>query len=205
MTPQRRYHQTRRGTFWGDYVFDQVVSPRHFLVALRELFDWEHLAERFICLYDGEALRGRPPYHPALMFKMLFLSFVFNLSERMVEDAASDSLSMRYFLDLALDERVPDSTTLGVFKKRLVKKRKWHLLEEAFDDLMNQARAKGLVMGKIQVVDSVHTVADVNNEKEPVLSLSKDRKRQEKRKAPRDPDAQIVNKGKRRVVGPDGK
>jgi len=60
-------------------------------------------------------------------------------------------------------------------------------------------------MGKIQVVDSVHTVADVNNEKEPVLSLSKDRKRQEKRKAPRDPDAQIVNKGKRRVVGPDGK
>lgn len=52
-------------------------------------------------------------------------------------------------------------------------------------------------MGKIQVVDSVHTVADVNNEK--------DRKRQEKGKAPRDRDAQIVNKGKRRVVGPDGK
>jgi len=53
-------------------------------------------------------------------------------------------------------------------------------------------------MGKIQVVDSVHTVADVNNEK--------DRKRQEKEgKPPRDPDAQMVNKGKRRVVGPDGK
>jgi len=53
-------------------------------------------------------------------------------------------------------------------------------------------------MGKIQVADSVHTVADVNNEK--------DRKRQEKEgKPPRDPDAQMVNKGKRRVVGPDGK
>jgi hypothetical protein len=52
-------------------------------VALGELFDWEEPAERFICVYDGEALRGRPPYHPALMFKMLFLSFLFNLSERM--------------------------------------------------------------------------------------------------------------------------
>jgi len=198
MRPQRRYHQTRRGTFWGDYVFDQVVSPRHFLVALHELFGWEQLAERFICAYRGEALRGRPPYHPALAFKMLFLSFLFDLSERMVEDVASDSLSMRHFLGLALDERVPDSTTLGVFKKRLVKARRWHLLEEAFDDLIRQARAKGLVMGKIQVVDSVHTIADVNNEK--------DRKHQEKEgKPPRDPDAQMVNKGKRRVVGPDGK
>ena len=198
MRPQRRYHQTRRGTFWGDYVFDQVVKPRHFLIALRELFDWEEMAERFICVYEGEALRGRPPYHPALIFKMLFLSFLFDLSERMVEDVASDSLSMRYFLGLALDERVPDSTTLGVFKRRLVKKRKWHLFEEAFDEMIRQARAKGLVMGKIQVVDSVHTVADVNNEK--------DRRRQEKEgKPPRDRGAQIVNKGKRRVVGPDGK
>ena len=114
MGPQPRYHRTRRGTFGGDYIFYQVVKPRHFLVALR----------------------GRPPYHPALMFKMLFLSFLFNLSERMVEDAASDSLSMRCFLGLALDERVPDSTTLGVFKRRLVKKRKWHLLGEAFDELI---------------------------------------------------------------------
>jgi len=53
MRPQRRYHQTRRGTFWGDYVFDQVVKPRHFLIALRELFDWEEMAERFICSMMG--------------------------------------------------------------------------------------------------------------------------------------------------------
>ncbi len=33
----------------------------------------------------------------------------------------------------------------------------------------------------------------------------KDRKRQEEGKLSRDPDAQMVNKGKRRVVGPDGK
>ena len=123
MVPQRRYQRTRRGTFGGDYISYQVVKPRHFLVALGELFDSEKLAERFICVCDREALRGRPLYRPALMFKMLFLSFVFNLSERMVgeshrtiEDAASDSLSMRCSLGLALDERVPDSTTLGAFK-----------------------------------------------------------------------------------------
>jgi len=120
MGPQRRYHRTRRGTFGGDYIFYQVVQPRHFLAALGELFDREKLAERFICVYDGKALRGRPPYHPALMFTMLFLSFLFNLSERMVgesqrtiEDAASDSLSMRCFLGLALDERVPDRPRWG--------------------------------------------------------------------------------------------
>jgi hypothetical protein len=65
-----------------------------------------------------------------------------------------------------------------------------------FDDILRQARAQGLEMGPIQVLDSVHTQADVNNEK--------DRERQERGGKPRDPEARIVNKGNRTVVGPDG-
>jgi len=46
----------------------------------------------------------------------------------------------------------------------------------------------GIEFGNIQVVNSVHTEADVNNEK--------DRRRQEKGKPPRDPDAQVVTRKK---------
>jgi hypothetical protein len=54
----------------------------------------------------------------------------------------------------------------------------------------------GIQMGSIQLVDSVHTVANVDNEA--------DRRRQGEGKPPRDPDAQLIKKGKRRKVGPDG-
>ena len=56
---------------------------------------------------------------------------------------------------------------------------------------------QGLEMGSIQVLDSVHTQADVNN--------AKDRERQERGKEPRDPEARVVNKRRRQVVEADGK
>jgi len=52
-------------------------------------------------------------------------------------------------------------------------------------------------MGQLQIVDSVHTCADVN--------LDKDEKREKQGKLPRDPDARVVNKGEREVVNADGK
>jgi IS5 family transposase len=52
-------------------------------------------------------------------------------------------------------------------------------------------------LGTIQVVDSVHTVADVDNDA--------DRQRQEQGQPPRDRQAQLVKKGKRRQTSADGK
>jgi len=50
-------------------------------------------------------------------------------------------------------------------------------------------------MGSIQVLDSVHTQADVNNEK--------DLDRQDRGQGPRDAEAQVIDKG-RRTVKADG-
>jgi head-tail adaptor len=61
-----------------------------------------------------------------------------------------------------------------------------------YDSLITQAQAYGLELGELQVLDSVHTRADVNNDK--------DRERQEAGKEPRDPDARVVNKGRRTVT-----
>ncbi len=63
--------------------------------------------------------------------------------------------------------------------------------------MLRQAQAAGIRLGKIQVVDSVHTVADVDNDA--------DRQRQAQGRAPRNQQAQLVKKGKRRKTGPDGK
>ena len=59
--------QTGKGSFFGDFVYAQVVKRDHFLVALQKLFDWNALCGDLIKLYKGKRLRGRPPIDPSLV------------------------------------------------------------------------------------------------------------------------------------------
>jgi IS5 family transposase len=187
-----------RGSFFGDLAYDRVLEryQDHFLVVLEKLFDWDAVSEQLIRLYKGRGETGRPPYRPALAFKLLFLSYLYNVSERSIVELADLHLLMKWFLGLAIDERPPVHSTLTVFKGRFLPGQNWKVLEGMFDDIIVQAQAYGLQLGELQVLDSVHTQADVNNDR--------DRKRQEQGKEPRDPDARVVNKGKRKVTQADG-
>ena len=196
MSGKPKYKNTGRDSFWGSYLFEQVVPKDHFLRALKELFDWEELGACLIELYEGRGLIGRRPYDPVMMFQMLFLSYLYGLSARDTERFVNENIPAHYFLDLALDQSSPDHSTLGLFKKRLVANRNWEQLQRIFDGLLQQSRDQGLRLGGIQLVDSVHTQADVN--------AQKDKKRQEQGQAARDPDARVVHKGEREVVEPDG-
>jgi len=197
MSDSPKYRNTGDNSFWGSFLFDLAVPKDHFLRALKELFDWQALGACLIELYEGRGVIGRRPYDPVLMFRMLFLSYLYDLSGRDTERFVNENIPARYFLDLALDQFSPDHSTLSLFKKRLVAEQNWGHLQHIFDGLLQQARDQGLRLGGIQLVDSVHTQADVNAEK--------DKKRQEKGQMARDPDARVVHKGEREVVEPDGK
>jgi len=152
------------------------VPHDHFLRALNCLFDWDALGEHLITLYKGLGLFGRSPYNPILLLKMLFLSYLYDLSERDTERFVNENIPARYFIDLALDQRGPDHSTLTKFKNRLIARGAWSELGRVFDGFLQQARDQGLELGEIQIVDSVHTRADVN--------LEKDKQREEKGQGP---------------------
>ena len=96
----------------------------------------------------------------------------------MIEVLANDSLSLGLFLGLGADEKAPDHATLTLFKNRLVQNAGTKAYEELFDQIMKIAQEKGVKFGKLQIVDSVHLVAEVN--------VVKDRQRQKEGKKPRD-------------------
>ena len=197
MTRTPRYHNTHMNSFFGYWFYGMTLDDDHPLVALLELIDWEELTGHLIKLYKGKGLVGRYPYNPAILLKMLFLSFLYGHSERYIERDIRDSLSTKYFLGLDSHLRAPDHSTLTAFKNRVIAQGNWEPLALVFDGVIQQAMAHVLELGPTQVGDSAHTVANVNNQK--------DRERQEKRQPPRDPDAQIVNTGKCEVVGSDGR
>jgi len=179
MPRQTRFKDTGKGSFFGDMVYDPILKrhPGHFLVALNNLFDWDSYSKKLLKLYKGKAREGRPPYEPVLLFKLLFISYLYNVSECDVERLADNYLMIKWFLGLAVDAAPPDHSTLTAFKERTLNKQGRETLQKIFDDMLKEARDNGLELGTIQVLDSVHTQANVNN--------IKDRERQEKGQEPR--------------------
>jgi transposase len=63
---------------------------------------------------------GRPPFDPVMMFKILVLQALYLLSDDATEFQINDRLSFQRFLGLGLDGKVPDATTVWLFRERLV-------------------------------------------------------------------------------------
>ncbi len=140
--------------------------------------DWDRFTTKLLGYYRGKGEIGQTPYNPTIVLKMLLLSYLWNVSERMVEVMANDSLSIGLFLGLGADERAPDHSTLTLFKNRLVENAGLRAYEELFDEIIRVAQEKRVKFGKLQVVDSVHLAADVNP--------GEDKQRQREGKSPRD-------------------
>lgn len=182
-----RCKQTTVDSFFGNFLYDQKVSRNHFLRKLNEVVDWSRFPKRLLSYYRGKGEIGQAPYSPALILKMLLLSYLYNISERQVEILANDSFSAACFLGLGADEKAPDHSTLTLFKNRLLEQKGKAVYEGLFNEIIKIAQEKGVKFGPIQVVDSVHVIADVN--------VEKDKARQGK--GPRDPDARWGVKGKK--------
>ena len=93
----------------------------------------------------------------------------------------NENLPVKFFVGLTIDEKSPvqtrpDHSTLTWFKNRLIGSAGIGAYEELFDGIIIIAQNKGIKFGQLQVVDSVHLVADVN--------LGKDKQRQRETKVP---------------------
>jgi IS5 family transposase len=194
---KERCKGTTLNSFFGNFLYEQKVPQDHFLKKLGEVVDWDRFTGKLLRYYKGRGEKGQAPYNPAIILKMLLLAYLYNISERQVEVLANDSLSVACFLGLGADEKAPDHSTLTLFKNRLLERGGQRAYEELFDEIIRVAQEKGVKFGKLQVVDTVHVVADVN--------VGKDKRRQKEGGKARDRDATWGTKGDKVVMNRDGK
>lgn len=106
--------------------------------------------EKGLALSDGEK-GGRPPHDAVLIFKILILQTLYNLSDDQIEYQIQDRLSFMRFLGLHLSDRVPDSKTIWLYRERFSKNGLMdHVFSKFGDILVNQGY---LAMGG-QIVDA---------------------------------------------------
>ena len=94
---------------------------------------------------------GRPPYDPIMMFKVLVLQSLYNLSDEQSEFMIRDRLSFMRFLGLGVNDPVPDATTIWLFREHLTQTRMMDKLFTHFDKLLTE---KGYLAMSGQIMDA---------------------------------------------------
>jgi transposase len=125
------------------------------LLAEADFDRWiERRCQRY---YEQEEKRGQPSIPPGVYFRMLLVGYFEGIgSQRGIAWRCADSLSLREFLGIPLDEGAPDHSTLTNTRRRLPAE----VFEEVFQFVLRMAVEKKLLSGKTVAVDSTTLEAD---------------------------------------------
>jgi transposase len=122
MAMGRRRKRVRQEGLWTPTAALPVGASHPFYQRLNQILDekkFDEYVER-MCedFYAGEV--GRPGLSPGMYFRLLMVGYFEGIdSERGIAWRASDSLSIRSFVRIGLDESVPDHSTISRTRRRM--------------------------------------------------------------------------------------
>src|SRR3977135_246523 len=129
----------------------KVTRRERFLAEMDAVIPWSRLIALIEPHYP-KAGQGRQPLGLAKMLRVYFLQQWFNLSDPQAEDSLYDSESMRRFAGIELsDDRIPDETTILLFRQRLEKNQ---LTEAIFGEVRELLEEKRLLLRSGTIVDA---------------------------------------------------
>lgn len=154
---------TKFNSFLGKAMYDHLVGKKHFLRRLNELIDWVDLSQGIFKVYKGGFRLGASVISPVTMLKMVLLSYLYNLSDRDTERLCNDSVSFKYFIELALDQAAPDHSSLSVFRDRILTYYgNTGYFEQLFEQVVKTiAQHPEIQFGSSQIIDATHIEAKV--------------------------------------------
>jgi IS5 family transposase len=100
---------------------------------------------------EAQGLGGRPPFDYVMMFKILILQKLYNISDDQAEYQITDRLSFRRFLGLALYNTVPDAKTIWHFRENLIQAK---VIDTLFYRFVSQLEGNGVITHSGSIVDA---------------------------------------------------
>ena len=140
-------------------IYDIVVPKENILRRIKENIDFSFvnpLLKKSYCEYFG-----RPAKEPKMMFKLLFLKKLYDLSDEKLMENANMHMAYKYFLDLNPEDSVVDSSLLTKFRKTRITE---DILEEMLGETVQQAIAKEIIKSRMIIVDATHSKSSSKHE-----------------------------------------
>jgi len=147
---------TQFGFFDADKRLSLLSAKGDPLEMIKRTVSWDEFredVEQVVLTPEGtkKSKAGRKPIDSIVMFRMLVLQSLYNLSDEQVEYQVRDRLSFTRFLGLGFEDGIPDGTTLWLFREKLANA---GLIEKLFDRFSQQLEAKGFIARGGQMVDA---------------------------------------------------
>jgi transposase len=135
---------------------EDLVPQDNFYRHLEAKLDLSFVREWVRGLY---AERGRPSVDPVVFFKLQLIMFFEGIrSERQLIATASLNLAHRWYLGYALDEELPDHSSLTRIRQRLG----IDLFQRFFEQVVDLCQEAGLVWGRELYVDATKVAANAD-------------------------------------------
>ena len=133
-----------------------LVPPDHFYRHLEAKLDLSFVRDWTRECY---ADRGRPSIDPVVFFKLQLVMFFEGIrSERKLIETASLNLAHRWYLGYALDEPLPDHSSLSRIRTRLG----LAVFQRFFEQIVELCQAAGLVWGQELLCDATKVQANAD-------------------------------------------
>lgn len=131
-------------------LLSQLGDP---LEILNKVIKWEMFRSVLnqACRKEDTGKGGRPPYDVVIMFKILVLQRLYNLSDDQTEYQINDRMSFMRFLGMNLCDKVHDAKTIWKFKNDLAEAKTVDTLFCMFDKYLEE---EGLISHKGTIVDA---------------------------------------------------
>ena len=137
-------------------LYDAIIPADHLLRRIKENIDFSFVNPMLRKQYCENF--GRPAKEPEMMFKLLFLNKLYDLSDEALISSAQTDMAFKFFLDLEPEAKMIDPSLLTKFRKTRITE---DIMEEMLKETIQQALYKKLIKSGTIIVDSTHTLASV--------------------------------------------
>ena len=137
-------------------LYEAIIPQDHILRKLKDNIDFSFVNPMLRKQYCEHF--GRPAKEPEMMFKLLFLKKLYDLSDERLISSAQTDMAYKYFLGLSPEDKMIDPSLLTKFRKTRITE---DILEDMLKETIQQAIQKGLVKSGTIIVDATHTEAAV--------------------------------------------
>jgi transposase len=139
-------------------LYDLIVPKDNMLRKINELIDFSFIYDELLNKYCVN--NGRTAESPVRMFKYLLLKTIYTVSDVDVVERSRFDMSFKYFLEMAPEEDVINSSSLTKFRKLRLKDT--DLLNLLIGKTVSIAVEKGIIRSKSIIVDATHTLSRSN-------------------------------------------
>jgi IS5 family transposase len=141
------------GLFDWQNRFEKLNKNGDPLLKLNTVIPWESFRETLetVRAKEKKSNAGAKPYDVVLMFKVLILQSLYNLSDEALEYQILDRISFMRFLGLRLGSRVPDAKTIWLFREQVTEA---GLTGKVFRKFEGYLEESGFTARKGQIIDA---------------------------------------------------